>query len=315
MTEENQIVVMENSGAVADPMISMIERLVLDPNADMAKLEKMLEMKERIDAKNAEREFAEAFAAFKSEAIKIKKDRTNTHTNSKYATMDAVNAAVDPLLAKHGLSTREPIQEQNESSVTVKCILQHRGGHKEESVMTLPLDITGSGGKTNKTTVQGIGSSTTYARRYAKLAMLGVAPDEDSDGNRDTSGDSVTEFQAKTIADLLAQCPPDVVARFQEAEGVADAKELPKNRYNAACAGLKRAIVETSKPDDKALLAAKAFLAEYVTACASCKTLHDIDGITENEATQKKREALKKYPELDAQAEAAMIDAAKRCGV
>ena len=34
----------------AGPMVSMIERIAMDPNADLAKLERMLELKEKHEA-------------------------------------------------------------------------------------------------------------------------------------------------------------------------------------------------------------------------------------------------------------------------
>ena len=42
----------------ADPMVSMIERVAMDPNADLAKLERMLELKEKHDANQAKAAFA-----------------------------------------------------------------------------------------------------------------------------------------------------------------------------------------------------------------------------------------------------------------
>lgn len=37
-----------------DPMVSMIERVVLDPEADIAKLEKMIDLKDRLDKRQRE---------------------------------------------------------------------------------------------------------------------------------------------------------------------------------------------------------------------------------------------------------------------
>lgn len=322
MTQENEVMVMEPQGQVVvrDPMVSMIERVVMDNSIDIARLRELLDMKKEMDANAARVAMAQAFAAFKAETINIVKDRKNTHTNSMYATIDAINKAVDSLLGKHGLATWEETVGQTETTITVQAFISHQAGHERSNTLTLPLDIAGSSGKVNKTTVQGIGSSITYARRYAKLALLGLAPDEDTDGNRDTSSDKVTEFQAKTISDLMEKLAPHQVEIFKEKEGVDDPAQLPKNRFNAVLAKLKNTIADTPAaspapvPDNAAESAAKLFLQEYVAACGACKSLADIDGITENEATQKKREALKKYPELDKQAKAAMLEAVKRSG-
>mgnify|MGYP000510078735 CR=1 FL=1 len=46
----------------ADPMVSMIERVAMDPNSDLEKLERMLELKKQHDAGEAQKAFASAFA-------------------------------------------------------------------------------------------------------------------------------------------------------------------------------------------------------------------------------------------------------------
>ena len=47
---------------VADGMVSMIERVALDPNASIEKLERMLAMRESIMAADAKAAFSTAFA-------------------------------------------------------------------------------------------------------------------------------------------------------------------------------------------------------------------------------------------------------------
>ena len=85
----------------ADPLISMIERVALDPSADINKLERMLEMKERMEAKAAEREFNDAFAQCQREIPTVLKNRRNQQTNSNYADLAAVEAAVMPTVNAH----------------------------------------------------------------------------------------------------------------------------------------------------------------------------------------------------------------------
>ena len=46
------------------PMVAMIERIAMDPSIPIDRLEQMLAMKERMDAKAAEKAFAAAFAGF-----------------------------------------------------------------------------------------------------------------------------------------------------------------------------------------------------------------------------------------------------------
>ena len=55
----------ENIGQ-QDHMASVIERIAMDPNADLDKLERMLAMKERIDGQSAVRQFADALSEARS---------------------------------------------------------------------------------------------------------------------------------------------------------------------------------------------------------------------------------------------------------
>ena len=49
-------------------------------------------------------ELAKALAAAQGEFTNPPKDRTNPHFRNKYATLDSMQTATRPILAKHGLS-------------------------------------------------------------------------------------------------------------------------------------------------------------------------------------------------------------------
>ncbi len=62
--------------------------------------------------------------------------------------------------------------------MSVTCYLSHTGGHSEETTVRLPLDL--SDGKSG---VHAVGSSTSYAKRYAASALLNLtSAGEDDDG-------------------------------------------------------------------------------------------------------------------------------------
>ncbi|MBX8785467.1 ERF family protein, partial [Ochrobactrum sp. GRS2] len=79
------------------PMISMIERIAMDPNIPLDRLEKMLDMKERMEDRAREDEERQAkkayFAAMskcQSELPVVIKNRGNDHTKSRYADLAAI---------------------------------------------------------------------------------------------------------------------------------------------------------------------------------------------------------------------------------
>lgn len=86
-----------------------------------------------------------------------------------YATFKNVISTCRDLLSKNGLSVSQLVGDG------VTTILMHTSG---EWLMTDPLKISPT-----KATPQAIGSSISYAKRYAYVAILGLVADDDDDGN------------------------------------------------------------------------------------------------------------------------------------
>ena len=86
----------------------------------------------------------------------------------KYAPLDKIIEAVRPALSKNGLAITQLLDGQD----LVTMLLHESGGFLMGSV---PLSHEG--------TVQQFGSAITYLRRYALQALLGIAAEEDDDGD------------------------------------------------------------------------------------------------------------------------------------
>jgi hypothetical protein len=106
-------------------------------------------------------------------------------TNSKkgygynYAPLNEILDVARPILAKHHFSINQFVGNQD-GMVTVTTRLVHLSGEYVESTMVLPLaKVAGAND------VQQMGASITYARRYMITAILGIAGEEDTDGNPD----------------------------------------------------------------------------------------------------------------------------------
>ena len=117
---------------------------------------------------------AAALAAFQSEVKDPARDGENPHFRSKYVQIDGLLAAVRPILAKHGLSVIQSTGG-NGQDISVTTEIMHTSG---EWVRTDALMI-----KPAKADPQGCMSAITYSRRYSLSAALGVAWDDDDDGN------------------------------------------------------------------------------------------------------------------------------------
>jgi hypothetical protein len=118
-----------------------------------------------------------AYVAFKNEPLKITKDKTNPHFESKYASFSAIVEAVGPVLAKHGLAILQPLGALDEK-VGMYHVLVHKSGEWMRSFSEFQGTLSD---------MQKMGSATTYMQRYGYGALLSLDIDEDDDGNAASS--------------------------------------------------------------------------------------------------------------------------------
>lgn len=90
----------------------------------------------------------------------------------EYAGLDAVTAAIMPVLGRHGLAFTAKPTLNSDGRFVLRYVLGHGpSGEKEDGDYPLP----------EKGTPQQIGSAITYGRRYCLCAVTGVAPGGDDD--------------------------------------------------------------------------------------------------------------------------------------
>lgn len=112
---------------------------------------------------------AEALCKAQGQMEGAAKDSVNPHFKNKYADLAAVWDAIRKPLAANGLSVIQfPRTVQN--GVEIETTLLHSSGEFLRDVLWLPC---------SKADAQGIGSAITYARRYALMAVCGIAPVDD----------------------------------------------------------------------------------------------------------------------------------------
>lgn len=173
------LVKQDNVKTLATP--ATLLQVAVEQNADLDKLERLMDLQERYDAKQAESAFNKALADFQSELGPIIKKR-KAH-NSTYADLDDIAQAIRPILEKHGLSYQFK-QDQGQAGITVTCIVRHTEGHEESNSLTAPNDTSGG-----KNAIQSIASTVTYLRRYTLTGGLGITTgNEDNDGGKPAIG-------------------------------------------------------------------------------------------------------------------------------
>lgn len=141
---------------------------------------------------------AAALVAFQSEVVDPKKGSDNPYFNSKYVPLDALVAAIRKPMANNGLSFMQfPII--NDEKVGIKTTILHKSG---EYIEGDPLYM-----KPIKQDPQAIGSAITYAKRYSLSAILGVAWEEDDDGNSASISDTNKNNPSKPSRPVKKEAP------------------------------------------------------------------------------------------------------------
>lgn len=172
--------------------------------ADLDKVEKLLELQERWERNEARKLFSKSFAKAQANILPVVKSKVNPQTKSKYADLSDVIETSMPIYTVEGFSV---IFYEGDSPhaehVRVFADVLHSAGHKETYHMDVPLDGKGIQGNANMTKIHGKASSIAYGRRYL-MCMIWNIPTADDDGNKASKIEFITEKQLSQILDLLA---------------------------------------------------------------------------------------------------------------
>ena len=201
MSNSELLVQEQQTKAVSAPASAQaLIEMAITQGADIDKLERLMQLQERYDAKNAKSAFLSALSMFQAKCPVIVSKKAGH--NYKYAPLGDIVAQIKEILFHCGLSYRFE-QSQDGDLITVNCITSHIEGHSESLSMTGKADTQGS-----KSSIQAIGSTVTYLRRYSLLGAFGiVTADEDSDGRVESSKkiEHCDSAQVIKINELLAQ--------------------------------------------------------------------------------------------------------------
>lgn len=230
----------------ADAFLTMIERAARDPNVDLDKMERLMAMRERNQARVAELEFDRAMATAQAEMEPVRKDANNPQTKSRYASFYALDTAIRPIYTKHGFSvTFDTGDGAPADYVRVVAKVAHGAGHRERPHIDMPADGKGAKGGDVMTKTHATGSAVKYGRRYL-LAMIFNIADSDDDGNaagktgREADLDRpISKEQVNALREIIENAGGDV-ARFCEFGGVGALSEISVRNYDSAVRAAKQ---------------------------------------------------------------------------
>lgn len=243
-----------NAIAPADPVqvinlpavtpMSMIERAV-EKGADVAMIEKLMELQDRNDRQIGRRAFDQAMAKAKAEIPPILKNRHVKYENKGGGSTDyhhedlaEIAKTVDPILSRYGLSYRFRTA-QGTNGITVTCIVSHEQGYSEETVLSGGADSSGG-----KNSIQAVGSTVTYLQRYTLKAALGLAAAQDDDGKgaeQRIGNENITADQWNELSGLIekAGIAEEIVLK---AEKISALDFLPARRFESVRSKLQTTI-------------------------------------------------------------------------
>jgi hypothetical protein len=120
---------------------------------------------------------AVALTAFEAEVQNPHNTASNPFHKNKYAPLQDILRDVRPLLAKHGLAVTQPVHSEC-NAIGVTTMLVHTSGEYIADTVTME-----PGSEKGKSAAQLAGSVITYLRRYSLASVLGIASEDDDDGN------------------------------------------------------------------------------------------------------------------------------------
>lgn len=159
-------------------------QMAVSQGADLDKLQQLMDLQQQWEENEARKAYHAAVAEFKTESIQIMKnkrvsfDTSAGKTKYDHATLDHILEITVPILAKYGLSHSWNPVNNDDTSITVSCILTHSLGYSQRVHLTSFPDDSGK-----KNNIQRMASAISYLERYTFLAITGLAAkDQDDDG-------------------------------------------------------------------------------------------------------------------------------------
>lgn len=213
-------------------LLEVISRAASDPTVDIEKMERLMQMHERMQRAAAESAFNESLTESQSEMRPISADATNPQTRSKYASYGKLDKALRPIYTKHGLSLSFDTGESPAADhVRVLCYVA-RSGFSRTYHIDMPADGKGAKGGDVMTKTHATGAGVTYGMRYLLKMIFNVAVGEDdTDGNAPGSLETLTQEQIDNIVGLMTEVKADK-SKFLHLWRVKEIRDIARVNYH-----------------------------------------------------------------------------------
>jgi hypothetical protein len=178
----------------------------IEKGTPVEQLERLVDLAERMEAKQAARAFHTALARFQDKVEPVFRAKTAEVTmqaggkfSYKYAELDDIVHAIKSPLHEEGLSyTWNTRVDKN--MLTVDTVVRHVEGHSETTSFTLPID-----NKSAMSEQQKYGAALTFGQRRGLSAALGLVTTSEDPDSPKLDPTPISDDQATVINDLLTE--------------------------------------------------------------------------------------------------------------
>lgn len=175
----------------------------VDSGADLERLEKLMDLHERYEDRQALHAFNKAMADFRSESMTILKTKYVDIANGAkfwHAELGNIVEEVIPKMSKYGLFHTWIPKQRDDKQIEVSCVIKHAmGASSDPTTLFAPPDTTG-----NKAAIHAVAATVTFLQRYTFLLAIGLAP-KGMDTNAAVPGEDAVTIEKPKDFDLWAE--------------------------------------------------------------------------------------------------------------
>src|SRR6266576_2261182 len=173
-----------------------------------AVMEKLIQLHERVEARNAEKEFNKAFVALQQEMPRVQAMAVVPNNDGtpryKFAAYESIMEQVQPFLVRNGFTISFSTRYDGPRIVKT-CILRHTAGHSISNDFAVRIGA----GPPKANEAQADGAAGTYAKRHALCDALNIVVEKDNDAN--AIGDKISKEEAKALRQRVLATGSDEV--------------------------------------------------------------------------------------------------------
>jgi ERF superfamily len=214
-----------------EPSVAMMLQKVIDKGItkdNVAALESLVGLYDRMQAKDAERKFNEAFAKLQSELSSVNATRQVPNKDGtpryRFAPYEDIMAEAKPVLIANGFAVSFTSRFMEGGRMVSICTLRHVGGFSQSNEFAVRI----GGGPPGATETQADGAAKTYAKRGALCDALNIVVEHDDDARM--IGQAIGSALAGDLAARVEEVGADREA-FLKFAGAKTFEEISDERW------------------------------------------------------------------------------------